>query len=107
MHMNENGGYFESSVPYSMGKKLDVLQAYLEIVGDKAPELTKILSKQVAKQVRVSKGCAHKVIQEYIYTGTLKDPKDTLWQLAEKKHKDTQIGPEVSIILLGLSQSGG
>jgi hypothetical protein len=34
MNVNINGGYFATGSPYDMGKKMEVLQAYLEVVGD-------------------------------------------------------------------------
>ena len=47
-------------------------------------------------------GYAHKVINEYLATGALEDPKRALNQLSEVRRQYTKLGPEASIFLLAL-----
>ena len=81
MEINANGGFYARGVAYSMVKKMEVLQAYLNTTDDGDRFSMKKID-HVAKTTMVSTGYAHKVINEYLCTGALENPKRALNQLA-------------------------
>ena len=102
MNINDNGGYYENGVSYDMGKKMEVLQAYLSSPQKNGRDRVNLNVELVAKTAMVSVGFAHKVITEYLATGALGDPKGAQGELAATRKNYTKLGPEESIFLLAL-----
>jgi hypothetical protein len=105
MNVNQNGGYYAAGVPYDMSKKMEVLQAYLDLMRELDPagaNTTKIHAEVVAAAAKVSIGYADKVIREYLVSGAIADPRLGKQDLADKRRQFTKIGPEESNVLLAL-----
>ena len=102
MDVNNNGGYYENGISYNMGKKMEVLQAYLLSPPKNGRDNNQLNIHHIAKTTMVSTGYAHKVITEYLATGALGDPKSARVEMAETRKNYTKLGPEESIFLLAL-----
>jgi transposase len=105
MNVNQNGGYYAAGVPYDMSKKMEVLQAYLDLMRELDPagaNTPKIHAEVVAATAKVSIGYADKVIREYLVSGAIADPRLGKQDLADKRRQFTKIGPEESNVLLAL-----
>jgi hypothetical protein len=105
MITNNNGGYYEIGAPYDMSKKMEVLSVFLRLQGGDVDFRTfvgKIQVNAVAEEAKVSIGYAHKVIMEYLVSGSIINPKQSTKELAVTRREYTKIGPEESIYLLAL-----
>lgn len=105
MEVNLNGGFFKHGVRYTMEKKLEVLQTFLELqraADNDYHQNGRLKTRQVAEAAKVSVGYAHRVISEYLETGGLLDPNVAKEDLRETRRQYTKISPLDTIVLLSL-----
>jgi hypothetical protein len=95
MQENNNGGFYMNGKAYDMTKKMEVV--FLELGGGRSLNI-----QQVATTAGVSTGYAHKVVSEFLATGTLEDPSEGAEVLANTRTNYNKIGPKVALFLLPL-----
>ena len=80
---NENGGFYTRGESYSYAKKCEIVTVFFELWTETFPERPSF--SKVARECKVSRGCATKFIREFEEHGNLADPKEAT---EEKKNDD-------------------
>ena len=68
---NQNGGYYTNGNVYEWKDKVRVANVYFELLSTEGPEVT---CRRLAKETKVSRGYAYKVLKELRYFKTVLDP---------------------------------
>jgi hypothetical protein len=99
--MNDYGGIYVHGKPYSITTKNEVVQeVYYRLQRIDPTSRPKLLG--IAKEARVSKGYAHKVLKEVRVAGFIEDPELVLKRKAERTKGVSKLGPEESLCFLAL-----
>jgi DNA-binding MarR family transcriptional regulator len=100
--MNDYSGIYVNGKPYSITTKNEVVQVYHRLQRIDPTSRPKLLD--IAKEARVSKGYAHKVLKELRVAGFIEDPELVLKRKAERTNRVSKLGPEESLFLLALRE---
>ena len=104
IHTNENGGLYQNGRWYDLPKKVEIHQAYFNLLAQTYPEQP--TTKAVAKHAKVSEAFARKVLKEIEHYGEVIDPKELTYIRKEydpnKGAGSRSLLPEHEMFLLSL-----
>ena len=106
MDVNSHGGYYKHGARYTIEKRLEVIQIFLELQqvgGDpNYRNRGRLCTREVAEMAKVSISYAYHVISEYMETGGIKDTEVRKAEVAKIRQQYTKIGPLETLVLLSL-----
>jgi transposase len=98
--INANGGFYHPGRMYDLRTKLEVGQVYVSLFAENYPTRPSI--RAVAKEAKVERTYASKVVEEFVLTGTLIDPETIKQERLDERVPTFHLSVEEEIFLLSL-----